>query len=191
MIFCKIELENNFIGESMLKKNLKSYLILFSIATGIVVLDQWTKSLVRDTLAFGEIWSPWAWLTPYARVVHWSNTGVAFGMFQNNNILFTILVSIIALVIIIYYPRLTEGDWFLMIALSMQLGGAVGNLIDRLTIGHVTDFISVGNFAVFNVADASVTIGVGIMILGLWVQENKQRKKNVEKVPEPKEIEQR
>ena len=191
MIFCKIELENNFIGESMLKKNLKSYLILFSIATGIVVLDQWTKSLVRDTLAFGEIWSPWAWLTPYARVVHWSNTGVAFGMIQNNNILFTILVSIIALVIIIYYPRLTEGDWFLMIALSMQLGGAVGNLIDRLTIGHVTDFISVGNFAVFNVADASVTIGVGIMILGLWVQENIQRKKNVEKVPEPKEIEQR
>ena len=191
MIFCKIELENNFIGESMLKKNLKSYLILFSIATGIVVLDQWTKSLVRDTLAFGEIWSPWAWLTPYARVVHWSNTGVAFGMFQNNNILFTILVSIIALVIIIYYPRLTEGDWFLMIALSMQLGGAVGNLIDRLTIGHVTDFISVGNFAVFNVADASVTVGVGIMILGLWVQENIQRKKNVEKVPEPKEIEQR
>jgi signal peptidase II len=78
-----------------------------------------------------------------------------------------------------------------MIALSMQLGGAVGNLIDRLTIGHVTDFISVGNFAVFNVADASVTIGVGIMILGLWVQENKQRKNNPEEVPEPKEIEQR
>ena len=178
-------------GESILKKNLRSYLILFPVAAGIVALDQWTKSLVRDTLAFGEIWSPWAWLTPYARVVHWSNTGVAFGMFQNNNILFTILVSIIALVIIIYYPRLTEGDWFLMIALSMQLGGAVGNLIDRLTIGHVTDFISVGNFAVFNVADASVTIGVGIMILGLWVQENKQRKKNKEEVPEPKEIEQR
>jgi signal peptidase II len=89
-------------GESILKKNLKSYLILFPVAAGIVALDQWTKSLVRDTLAFGEIWSPWAWLTPYARVVHWSNTGVAFGMFQNNNILFTILVSIIALVIIIF-----------------------------------------------------------------------------------------
>jgi signal peptidase II len=52
----------------------------------------------------------------------------------------------------------------------------VGNLIDRLTIGHVTDFFSVGNFAVFNVADASVTVGVGIMILGLWVQEKKQKK---------------
>ena len=191
MIFCKIELENNFIGESKLKKNLKSYLILFPIAAGIIALDQWTKSLIRNTLAVGEIWSPWDWLMPYARVVHWQNTGVAFGMFQDNNVLFTVLVSIIALVIIIYYPQLTEGDWFLMIALSMQLGGAVGNLIDRLTIGHVTDFISVGNFAVFNVADASVTVGVGIMILGLWVQENKQRKNIPEEVPEPKEIEQR
>lgn len=191
MIFCKIELENNFIGETKLIKHLKSYLILFPIAASIVALDQWTKLLIRNTLAFGEIWSPWVWLTPYARVVHWHNTGVAFGMFQNNNFLFAILVSIIALVIIIYYPQLTEGDWFLMIALSMQLGGAVGNLIDRLTVGHVTDFISVGNFAVFNVADASVTVGVGIMILGLWVQENKQRKKNKEELPEPKEMEKR
>jgi signal peptidase II len=191
MIFCKIELENNFIGESKLKKNLKSYLILFPIAAGIIALDQWTKSLIRNTLAVGEIWSPWDWLMPYARVVHWQNTGVAFGMFQDNNVLFTVLVSIIALVIIIYYPQLTEGDWFLMIALSMQLGGAVGNLIDRLTVGHVTDFISVGNFAVFNVADASVTVGVGIMILGLWVQENKQRKKIKEEVPEPKELDPR
>jgi signal peptidase II len=191
MIFCKIELENNFIGESKLKKNLKSYLILFPIAAGIIALDQWTKSLIRNTLAVGEIWSPWDWLMPYARVVHWQNTGVAFGMFQDNNVLFTVLVSIIALVIIIYYPQLTEGDWFLMIALSMQLGGAVGNLIDRLTVGHVTDFISVGNFAVFNVADASVTVGVGIMILGLWVQENKQRKKIKEELPEPKELDPR
>ena len=174
-----------------MKKNLKSYLILFPIAGGVVGIDQWTKSLIRSTLEFGEIWSPWDWLTPYARVVHWYNTGVAFGMFQNNNILFTILVSIIALVIIIYYPQLTEADWFLRIALSMQLGGAVGNLIDRLTVGHVTDFISVGKFAVFNVADASVTVGVGIMILGLWIQENKQRKKKIEEISEPKEMEQR
>ncbi len=171
-----------------MKKNLKSYQILFPIATGIVGLDQWTKSIIRNALAFGEIWSPWDWLTPYARVVHWKNTGVAFGMFQNNNKLFAILVSIIALLIIIYYPQLTEGDWFLRIALSMQLGGAAGNLIDRLTVGWVTDFLSVGNFAVFNVADASVTIGVGIMILGLWVQENKQRKIK-DDVIEPRKLE--
>jgi len=173
-----------------LKNNLKSYLVLFPIAAGIVSLDQWTKLLIRNTLEIGEIWSLWDCLTPYMRVVHWKNTGVAFGMFQNNNLLFAFLVSIIALVIIVYYPQLTEGDWFLRIALSMQLGGAVGNLIDRLTVGHVTDFISVGNFAVFNVADASVTVGVGIMILGLWVEEKKLRKNKNGEVPESKEMEQ-
>ncbi|MDO9547206.1 MAG: signal peptidase II [Pelolinea sp.] len=173
-----------------LKNYLKSYLILFPIATGIIGLDQWTKYIVRTNIAVGEVWSPWEWLTPFARVVHWRNTGVAFGMFQNNNYLFSILVSIIALVIIVFYPLLTEEDWFLRIALSMQLGGAVGNLIDRITIKHVTDFMSVGNFAVFNVADASVTMGVALMILGLWVQEKENRKEARSETPEPEKIEQ-
>ena len=85
-----------------MKKNLKSYLVLFPISVGIIGLDQWTKMLIRANIAFGEIWSPWDWLTPYARIVHWYNTGVAFGLFQDKNLLFTILVSIIALVIIVY-----------------------------------------------------------------------------------------
>ena len=162
-----------------MKKNLKSYLFLFPVALTVIGFDQWTKLMVRTNLNLGEVWSPWDWLTPYARFVHWYNTGVAFGMFQNNNILFAILVSIIALIIIIYYPSLTEEDWFLHVALSLQLGGAVGNLIDRLTVGHVTDFISVGDFAVFNIADSCVTIGVGIMILGMWIQERKIKKGKV------------
>jgi signal peptidase II len=57
----------------------------------------------------------------------------------------------------------------------MQLSGAVGNLIDRLTVGHVTDFISVGNFPVFNVADSSITIGVAILLLTVYLQERKQK----------------
>ena len=57
----------------------------------------------------------------------------------------------------------------------MQLGGAVGNLIDRLTIGHVTDFISVGSFPVFNVADSSITIGVVILLLSMIISEHKQK----------------
>lgn len=159
-----------------MKKRIQSYLFLFTVSLAVIGLDQWTKAIVRSNMELGEIWSPWNWLTPYARFVHWYNTGVAFGMFQNNNVLFAILVSIIAVIIIIYYPSLTEDDWYLRIALSLQLGGAIGNLIDRLTIGHVTDFISVGNFAVFNIADSCVTIGVGVMILGMWMQERKQKK---------------
>jgi signal peptidase II len=58
----------------------------------------------------------------------------------------------------------------------MQLAGALGNLIDRMTIGHVTDFVSVGNFPVFNVADASITVGVGVLLIGMWVQEKREKK---------------
>lgn len=157
------------------KKHLKSYLILLPISGLIVILDQWTKAIIRMNLDFGDVWSPFEWLTPYARIVHWYNTGVAFGMFQDKNLLFSVLVFFISLSILIFYPKLTEDDWFLRIALSLQLGGSIGNLIDRLTVGHVTDFISVGNFPVFNIADSCITVGAFIMIIGLWVEERKQK----------------
>jgi signal peptidase II len=63
--------------------------------------------------------------------------------------------------------------------MSLQLSGALGNLIDRLTIGHVTDFVSVGNFPVWNIADASITIGVVVLILGVWITEIEEKKKKV------------
>lgn len=79
-----------------MKKYIKSYLFLFPVSLAIIGVDQWTKSIVRAHLNFGDSWVPWDWLMPYARIVHWYNTGVAFGMFQNNNILFAFMVSIIA-----------------------------------------------------------------------------------------------
>ena len=161
-----------------MKKYLKSYLLLFSISGAIILLDQYTKYLVRENLQlWSGVWVPWDWLLPYARIIHIPNTGVAFGMFQNMSWLFTILSAFVSLIIIFYFPRVSKADWALRIAMSMQLGGAVGNLIDRLTIGHVTDFISIGNFAIFNIADASITVGVLILILGVWMQERKEKQK--------------
>jgi signal peptidase II len=61
------------------------------------------------------------------------------------------------------------------IAISMQMGGALGNLIDRLRFGPVTDFIAVGAFPVFNIADSSITVGVGILLLNLWLLERKEK----------------
>jgi signal peptidase II len=61
------------------------------------------------------------------------------------------------------------------LAMGLQMGGAIGNLIDRVVVGHVTDFISVGTFAVFNVADASISVGVAVLILGVWLQERRQK----------------
>ena len=174
-----------------MKKALKSYSVLIPTAGVLIALDQWTKAIVRQNLALGEMWMPLEWLSPHARIVHWYNTGVAFGMFQDKNLLFSILALVISVFLIIFYPKLTEDDWFLRIALGMQLGGSLGNLIDRITIGHVTDFVSVGNFPVFNIADASISVGVGVMILGLWVEEKKekQKRKALENISElPKQV---
>jgi signal peptidase II len=154
------------------------YLFLFSISTIIIALDQWTKSLVRANMQLGSDWLPQglAWLEPYARIRYWYNSGAAFGIFQNGNPVFTILAIIVVLLIIYYFPRTERNDWWLRIAMSLQLAGAAGNLIDRLFFAHVTDFISVGNFAIFNVADASISVGVAVLLLGVWIKERAEKK---------------
>lgn len=162
-------------AEEKLKKYISGYVYLFSIAGVIIALDQWTKEIVRSNLAFTQTWSPWEWLEPYARIVHWRNTGAAFGMFQNLSTLFTILPFIVVAMILYYLPQIPKEDWPLRLALSMQCGGAIGNLIDRLNIGHVTDFISVANFPVFNIADASISTGVAVLIIGMWMQEKRAK----------------
>lgn len=159
-----------------MKKQYSAYLLLLPVAGAIIALDQWTKYLLRTNLAVGETWTPWPWLAPYARAVHWYNTGVAFGMFQDKNILFLVLALLVSLGIIIYFPRIPASEKALRIALSMQLGGALGNAIDRIQFGHVIDFISVGSFPVWNVADASITVGVFVLLLGIWLQERSDKK---------------
>jgi len=160
------------------KDLVKNYRAIALIAAVIVALDQWTKWLVRTNISSGERWLPDSlqWLSPYARIVHWYNTGAAFGMFKDASMILTVLAFVVIGAIIYYYPQVDSNDWYLRIAMSMQLGGALGNLIDRLTIGHVTDFISIGNFAVFNIADASISVGAGVLLLGVWIMEKKEKK---------------
>ncbi|MCL4560595.1 MAG: signal peptidase II [Chloroflexi bacterium] len=161
-----------------MKKYVWSYTFLFVFSGAIVALDQWTKALVREQLPLGASWSPWPWLAPFARVIHWNNTGAAFGMLQNFGTVFMVLAILVSIAIIYYFPKLPEGDWWLKIALGLQLSGAVGNLIDRLTTGQVTDFISVGSFPVFNVADSSITVGVILLLLIIWIRDLQAKKPN-------------
>lgn len=149
----------------------RDYVMLLLISGSIVALDQWTKWIVRNNLALGETWSPFPWLTPYARFVHWNNTGAAFGLFPDGGTIFMIVAVIVALAIIYYYPQIPSDKVAYRLALGMQLGGALGNLIDRLLFGPVTDFVSIGRFAVFNVADASISVGTAILIIAMWIEE--------------------
>jgi signal peptidase II len=175
--------------EDLLKGNIKQYAFLVVLAGTIIALDQWTKQLVRTLIPRGQLWSPWEWLTPYARIVHWDNSGVAFGLFQGTGSIFLVLALVVAVVIIYYYPRVAGNDWILRVALAMQLGGALGNVVDRIFFnGKVTDFISVGDFPVFNVADASISVGVCVLLLGVWLQERHSAKQVPEAIVEPEAV---
>jgi len=163
----------------MIKK--KDYLMLFGIATIIVVLDQISKAIVVNNIPTGGSWMPLDWLAPIARIVNWYNSGVAFGLFQGGGLIFAGLALIVAGGIIYYYPRIPREEVLMRVSFGFILGGALGNLIDRLRYGgNVVDFISVGTFPVFNVADSSVTIGVCLMLLASLLDSRKNKQVKAE-----------
>lgn len=147
---------------------LSKYALLLLTAGIVLAVDQVTKALVRSSLGLGVAWLPFGPGLPWIRVVHWYNTGIAFGLFGGGGPLFAALAIAVAVAIVYFYGQLGEKQGWLRLALGLELGGALGNLIDRLAFGYVTDFISIGRFAVFNFADACVTIGVVILVLALW-----------------------
>ena len=169
-----------------LRKTWLDYAFLFLLGAVVVALDQWTKALVRADIPLGGEWlpGPLNWLMPYARIVHWNNSGAAFGIFQNGGLIFSLLAIVVAGVIIYYYPTIPRRDLLMRLSLGLLLGGSIGNLIDRLAFGHltqlvfgsVTDFISLGNFAVFNVADSCVSVGVCLLILSAWLNDRAEKK---------------
>lgn len=158
-----------------MKKYLKAYAFLLPVSISLIVLDQWTKSLVRANLSFNEVWMPIEWLAPYVRIVNWHNTGAAFGIFQGMNGIFLVLAFFIITMILFYFPLIPAGDYFFRTALSLQMAGATGNLMDRLYRGFVTDFVSIGRFPVFNVADSCITMGVVVLLVGMWIEERKTK----------------
>ncbi|MFN8400873.1 MAG: signal peptidase II [Anaerolineales bacterium] len=170
-----------------MNSKLRDYLMLFGVAGVSVALDQWTKWLVRTNIEYSGQWLPeWlSWLSPYARIVHWYNSGAAFGMFQNGNLIFTVLAFIVIGAILYYFPSVDADDWTLKLAMGLQLGGAVGNLIDRLIMQKVTDFISIWTFPVFNIADASISVGVAVLLLGVWLKEREEKLKATQAASEP------
>ncbi len=153
---------------------LRDAMILLGCSGLILAFDQWTKYLVRTQLEVGDTWMPITWLAPYARVIHWNNTGAAFGLFPSASMIFTVVAALVSVAILYYFPRVPAAQWPLRAALILQFAGALGNLIDRLLVGTVTDFISLGTFPVFNVADASISVGVAVLVAGMWIEERRK-----------------
>jgi signal peptidase II len=148
--------------------------VIFGVLSAITIaLDQWTKVLARDQLRpLGH--QAKVVIEGFFNLRYSENTGVAFGMFQTlpgGRILLT-LVALFAFVLVIHYLRKTEPQHLRMhAALGLVGGGAIGNLIDRIMYGRVTDFIvwhyKTHEWPAFNIADAALVVGVGLMALDM------------------------
>ncbi len=129
-------------------------------ATLALAADQATKMIVRDSLAIGESWPR----EGFFRFTHGVNSGTAFGLFPDQTLLLTI-ASVIAIGFIVYYYHAHGGGgWLSQLNVGLLLGGAFGNLIDRVIAGRVTDFIDVGPWPIFNIADSCITVGIALLI---------------------------
>jgi signal peptidase II len=142
--------------------------VFFAIAAVVVALDQFTKWLVRSNLELGEVWDRSFW---FVKIIHVVNSGAAFGILQGQTpfLIITSLLGLAAIVLYYVYPPMDHG--LIRLALGMQLGGAAGNLIDRVRVGEVTDFVNVGRFPTFNVADASISVSIAVVMIFFLFQE--------------------
>lgn len=134
--------------------------LLVSVVTSVFLVDQVSKYFITRSLGLYESWPT----DSFIRLVHSRNTGTAFGLFPDQTTVL-IIASLLAIIFLFYFYRTQAfSNQLLRIAIGLQLGGAFGNLIDRIVDGSVVDFIDVGWWPIFNLADSFITIGVAILI---------------------------
>ena len=148
--------------------------LMVAVGVGLVILDQLTKRWIVDYFAADPARPPIPLLGHVLDLEYVQNTGVAFSMLEGQTVLFVFVVLAVAMIGTLYWRTRDTASAALKVAFGLILGGAAGNnLIDRLTHGYVVDFIHfhidpVFNFAVFNVADSGITVGVFLLAFLLW-----------------------
>jgi signal peptidase II len=136
------------------------------VAVAIFLTDQVTKHLIRSGRAPGQI----SELVPgFLDLTHVRNAGAAFGLFPGRQPIFVATSVVVMVVIAAYWRRAHPQEWPVILAMGAITAGAIGNLVDRITLGLVTDFLAFSfvDFPVFNVADIGIVTGVGILVLWL------------------------
>jgi signal peptidase II len=147
------------------------YALVPLLAGFVILVDQISKRFIEFFLPIYHGWTPIP-AFPSLRLAHTTNTGAAFGLFPANSGIFMIAAVVISIAILYYNFTLPARQTLFRLALGLQLGGALGNLVDRLRLGHVTDFIDYGPW-VFNLADAAIVTGAFVLAWVMW-QESKE-----------------
>jgi signal peptidase II len=131
------------------------------IAVAAAAADQLTKAIVSSQLARGdsvEILGPFS-------IHHVRNTGIAFGLFADATSIVIILTACAIAALVIFFGRSARRHPLLPVAVGLVLGGSVSNLVDRLRLGHVTDFLDLDYWPAFNLADTFIVVGVWLLFL--------------------------
>lgn len=151
-------------------------LLIGALALVVYTADRFTKSWVVANIPLNEARDI---VDGWARIANVRNTGAAFGLLPERTSALSILSLVAVLVILYYYRGIAARSVPIAATLGMQLGGAAGNLVDRMGQGYVTDFIDVGipdgwRFWAFNVADSSIVVGIFVVTFLLWLEERRQ-----------------
>ena len=149
-------------------------LLVAGVAVVVFATDRITKAWVTENIPLGTARPV---VGDYVRIVHAQNTGAAFGLLPERTTLLSVLSVVAVLAIVYYYRQIASNSALVSATLGMQLGGAFGNLLDRVTQGYVVDFVDVGlgdvRFWAFNVADSSIVVGIILVTLALWYEERR------------------
>ena len=142
----------------------RRWLLFAALAAVVVVADQLTKAWVAGSLAQGEGFEV---LGDWIRIIHWRNSGILFGMLPQSAGAFAIASLVVAGLIVAYHARAGRG-LVVTVALGLLLGGAIGNLIDRVHYGSVIDFVDMGigawRFYTYNIADAAISTSIVLLV---------------------------
>jgi len=151
----------------------------------VALVDQFSKRLVTVRLMEGQSWDIAPWLAPVFRITHVTNTGAVFGLFPGWGDFFAVIAAVVVVAIVFYYRHMSDGQWLVRVALGFQLGGAIGNLVDRLRQGCVVDFIDLNfwplrEWPIFNLADTSIVTGVALLaLLMVWEEQHGRNRQRV------------
>ncbi|MBI5565611.1 MAG: signal peptidase II [Chloroflexi bacterium] len=152
--------------------------MLIGVALLVIAVDQVIKFIVSAALPLGGAWSPVAGPNPFFQIIHTANTGVAFGLFQNLGPIFILVPLSISVAILVYARRLHDTQRFMAVALGFMLGGALGNVVDRIRVGYVIDFFDIGIGSLrnaSNVADWCIVLGVILLAIAMWREERQAK----------------
>jgi signal peptidase II len=144
---------------------------LLAVAFAAVVADQVTKQIVVSHLELGET----VHVVGPLEIRHVTNPGIAFGLFSSWATAVTILTAAAVGWMLFYFARSGARHPVLPVALGLLVGGSVANLIDRLRLGHVTDFLDLRFWPAFNLADSFIVVGVAILLVALVSAERQPR----------------